>query len=114
MRFNASLANFAGLYVLVDGTTKIADGWADLVDEDLDHPIDQDEAGLATRGFDVWSNTEPSGNLLFANKHCTNWIISMGGTNKGGIGSSAAMSDQWSASGEATCSTPLHLYCFED
>lgn len=113
-RFVASLNGFTGVYELVDGT-KVADGWVDLTDGDLDHPIDMTEDMTGMVDVVVWSNTSVDGNLLFANKHCENWASGLG-SKQGATGLTVpVMSDmEWTEYIASGCSSMNSLYCFED
>lgn len=113
----SSRMNQSGLpYILVDGTSKIADNWFSLVDGSLDNPILLSETnqvlGLNLR---VWTNTAPSGNIYSsaANSTCTDWTSAVPSRNsRSGINSSNT-SGEWTNSQNRSCNDHEHLYCFE-
>jgi hypothetical protein len=113
-RFDASVNGFTGIYELVDGT-KVADGWGDLADGSLDHPIDKTENVMdGMQDIVAWTNTDGDGAALFVNKHCTNWSTSGGGV-KGATGYTIpAAPIEWTVYSDSNCSSPNPLYCIED
>ena len=106
-----------GDYRLVDDTL-IAQGWQDLLDGELIHPIDVTEDGspapdtFICQGGEVWSNTTADGQLQLIDQHCEGWgragFI-------GATGNHGAMDGGWTASSctNVTCSSALPIYCFE-
>ena len=102
---------FKGIYNLTDGEI-VAHGWADLVDGELAHRIDQTETGATVPMKPVWSNTTPAGEPL-GSLHCVNWtgaLLDMDGS----VGRSDAINDQWTEAEDIACVADAHLYCFED
>ncbi len=105
-----------GPYVRTDGAT-VANNWSDLTDGKLAAPINLTE--LATQvpfPYEVWTNTEASGQKLSA-KHCNNWTYATGGAyNAESIGRPAATDANWTNSapgGEVPCDFAARLYCFQ-
>lgn len=64
---------FTGRYMLVDGKTKIADGWKGLTDGMLDNQINLDENSTPTGGVATWTNTAADGFDL-SNSDCGGWL----------------------------------------
>ncbi len=102
---------FTGAYQQVDGTVIASDGWADLVDGTLAHPIDLDEHGELATGENVWTNTSADGTAAGA-QHCLGWT-SIKVTDKSIIGVSDATDSTWTSVVDIPCSTPARLYCVE-
>ncbi len=109
----ASMPSFAGLYILADGITKVADGWSGLIDGSLDHAIDMTEAKISMQDVLPWSNTDEDGTQLYVDRHCVNWG-SPSGMAKGATGYSQALDIKWTNYSTPDCSSPRQLYCFED
>ena len=96
-------------YVLVNGTL-IAQGWSDLADGLLLHPLDTDELGASVTGG-AWTNTTLHGGI--AGLSCTSWTSTTIDEN-GRRGSVVATNATWTDTGVSVdCSRMLHLYCFE-
>lgn len=93
-------------YVLPDGT-QVADDWNDLVDGDLDAPIDRDEDGSQVTG-DVWTGTRANGNTGAAT---CGGFADIG--ELGICGSSSAKSADWSDFIQPFCTSALRLYCVQ-
>lgn len=106
-------------YKLVNGT-KVANNWADLVDQSLLSPINVTERGESTSAvenrWDVWTNTSEGGHVWEAQARlaCNNWT-SDSSSHVGSGGSTAEASYRWSATEYAGhgCNTVARLYCFE-
>ncbi len=104
-------------YVLVDGTV-IADNYAALTSGSLSHPINQTETGGAppiepifNRAV-VWSGTNESGDLQWAEHTCADW------TSSDSLGQAVlgnpVVATNWSFSwGGSSCDRMRPLYCFE-
>ena len=109
---NASerLEHFSGNYVLVDGSTTVAEDWDDLTDGYLAHAINVTEVG-----GDYNSNVHTGCNTagIYDNKSvCSSW------TNgslayKGAIGLASSYESSWTEDVEIFCSASYSLYCFE-
>jgi hypothetical protein len=101
-------------YVLRDGTTVVANDWADLTDGTIALAIDVDEAGTTVAPSLVWTSTNPFGGdtLAFSpNLCCDNWLD----TVKNAVnGSTTAADFEWSNAGQASCAFgDRRLYCFQ-
>ena len=100
----------AAKYVLVDGTV-IADDKDDLLDGNLDAPIQVNEFGVTVLSdFEVWTGTDADGtNSAVGN--CDDWIRN-GSRDSGQSGRADAMGPTWTAAGEEDCDLFNRLYCF--
>ncbi len=100
----------SGPYVLVNGTTVIANNWADLVDGTLAAAINLNEQGSSIGSNYVWTGTlgsgTPSGN------NCSDWS-SNSITILGTYGNTNLASSNWTNAGLSTCTGILRLYCFQ-
>ncbi|WP_143141163.1 DUF4215 domain-containing protein, partial [Nannocystis exedens] len=107
-------------YVLPNGV-KIADNWADLVDGNIDHPIDITETGgpvpfggphcgLNARAS-VWTATRKNGTLYDEFWSCSDWTKDSG---SGLWGNAKEEDDDWteSCTGDS-CARPSSIYCFQ-
>lgn len=120
------MATLVGLFACGggdDGTTKVANNWADLIDGNLVATITKTELGgsvplgntsCAGGGFPtVWSNTSTSGAQLSTSLSCSNWTNE--GNNGGSVwGRANDPGTSWTAwcSG-GICSWTSPLYCFQ-
>lgn len=99
-------------YFLVDATTQVASGKADLVDGSISHPINKDENGNTVSG-DVWTGTGSGGTVT--SQHCSSWTSSsdsvMGSTGDA-IEADANWTEKTTGSEEA-CNLEYRIYCFE-
>jgi hypothetical protein len=119
------LTHSAGPYVLQDGTTVVANNWADLTNGDLDHAIDQDENGLVSAsgtsrsyiscsgvsGAVVFTDSRPNG-TFYDNFDCGAWTIGTAATFAIG-GNSYAANSEWSLACNAPCDLTSPLYCIQ-
>ena len=102
-----------GNYTLIDGTV-IAEGWNDLISDNgdgnyLQNSINLFEDGsLASNKF-VITGTTVSGET-FAGSHCFDWTSTVG---SGRQGNTNHINNQWTQWFGGQCTTPAHLYCFE-
>ena len=96
-------------YVRVDGTV-VADNWDDLVDGDIQAPINLDATG-ATRFGDVWTGTLATG-APYAVDDCNGFTDGTSGP-RGQCGSSNSSGPTWTENITPRCSVQLRLYCFE-
>lgn len=95
-------------YELVDGTV-IANNFQDLIDGNLQHPINLNYEGILTEGK-VWTGTNEIGE--FSGLNCENWSNQF--RSFGTFGLSTAIDYNWSNSDFELCSEKLHIYCVED
>ncbi len=106
-------------YRLLDGTL-VAYDWSDLVDGQLEAPINITElgAGLHAPNQFAWTDTNTDGTYdSINNNHCDNWGNK---TNlfEGEIGNTTMTDSRWTIDpfvGPASCDSPewIALYCFE-
>ena len=99
-----------GPYVRLDGVT-VANNWTDLTDAALLNPInvsDQPPTGDTL----VWSNTNPNGTLLAADRDCSNWT-STDGNAFGAVGLRFVTDGRWANQGITPCDSVRSLYCFQ-
>jgi hypothetical protein len=108
-----------GAYVRTDGVT-VADSWADLIDGQLDAPINVDQNGVPLSSLEacgattaVWSATTADG-LFAGSPNCSNWTTSMIGTS-GRVGDAYATDAKWTNIGDCfvNCAEPLAIYCIQ-
>jgi cysteine-rich repeat protein len=103
---------YVGMYMLVDGTTVVENGWTDLTNGALMHAIDLTEAG-AKANTAPWTNTKADGTPV-GGEHCEFWTNDTAGS-AGGFGLSGAADATWTDSMDTVpCSAPSPLYCIED
>ncbi|MCA9057107.1 MAG: hypothetical protein KDA85_01350 [Planctomycetaceae bacterium] len=88
---------------LVDGTTKVADGYDDFWDATLAAPINLDESGnaIAVNSF-VWTGTATDGSQFFGNE--------LGGAAAPRIGNWAASDSDWISAGTGGHSVLRSVY----
>jgi cysteine-rich repeat protein len=108
-------------YRLYDGT-KVVDNWADLIDNSLDHAIDQDEQGNAPPTMAhagcyeefVWTGTNPDSTAyLDSGNRCDDWTSSMG-NDVGTGGLHNIKTNSWTrVLCKIDCDETAPLYCFE-
>lgn len=102
-------------YVLPDGTTVVANDWADLTDGSLAHAINQNEASaVSTTFFNTWTGTSPLGTSVGSGEDCSAW------TNASSFQLTSQTGDWWSIDARWTvahntfvCSAGQRLYCFQ-
>jgi hypothetical protein len=106
-------------YVLADGTTVVANDWADLTDGTLQHAIDLTEqkltdTDLATRR--TLTNVGTDGNIANPSLDCTAFT-SKSANIAPTIGDSKVATGEWTkmAAPDAqwTCALQYHIYCFQ-
>lgn len=103
-------------YVLLDGTV-IAEDWNDLIDGELQNPINRTEDNVED-SFLAWTGTDADGTLDTSGsasaRTCNNWSSSNSEAG-GSYGSNAATDAEWSVGIHQTqfCSISVPLYCFE-
>ena len=100
-------------YRLVDGT-QVAESWAGLVDQIIDHAIDLDEYGAQSAAYEVWSNTDYDGSAVYSSyvSNCRGWTDSTAGYY-GGTGWVPQPGESWSYYNDRRCDDQLPFYCFE-
>ena len=116
-----------GPYVLpqdaVTGETfVVANNWADIIDGNLDHAIDRDEAGNQVSGR-AWTGTDPNGNpsTITAggqpNSFCPNLTGDLWADpqeNQLAVYGDVSRADgAWTQNSLSACSVTRRLYCFE-
>jgi hypothetical protein len=104
-------------YYLVDGTTKVADGWEHLFNannHELHHAINQDENGQTVTGaLRAWTNTNWNGNVV-STDDCDGWSIGYYyHDGKGKYGGVEDKDHHWSWKGEVNCNWKIRLYCIQ-
>lgn len=116
------LTHSTGPYVLVDGTTIVANSWTDLISGSIKHAIDQDEnAGplqtatgcIDASCFSTWTATDATG-AYTPSFDCIGWTDT--GANPGITGNTAATTTEWTRRNTIFsngCSLRARLYCFE-
>ncbi len=97
-------------YVLVDGTTQVADNWADLTDGTLDHVINKSETGGAITNKTVWTGTKKSGAAGATN--CTGFT-SLASNVTAVTGSTGSATATWTEGAAAGCNLSYRIYCVE-
>lgn len=113
-RFNQS--GFS--YRLVDGTTKVANNWADLTDGSLVNPLNRTENNVDTSGSSSWTNTTGTGTVDGSNSYsCGNWTSgTLTGFSIGKFGRNSDQNTTWTKYGDDVhcgANTLKRLYCFE-
>ncbi len=103
-----------GAYVLVDGTI-VANGWLDLVDGNLENPIDKNELGFPGNWI-VWTNTRTNGTLISEAYDCADWA-STAFEDNGHWGATSEADINWTDAQTITnpdgCDIHAYLYCFQ-
>ena len=100
-----------GVFFLFDNT-KLANSKDELLNSTLLTPINIDqEGGLITGGFPVWTGTNEFGNLI-ENQHCNNWVSQS--VELSGIRGYTNRSDiKWTNWLTETCDDDQRIYCFQ-
>jgi cysteine-rich repeat protein len=102
---------YKGMYVLTDSTPVAEDGWADLTDGELLHPVDRTETKVKIDAA-PWTNTKADGTA--GPSHCNFWT-NLQAANQGGIGFTSATDATWTDAMSAnSCAGAFPLYCIED
>ena len=103
-----------GPYVRTDGT-QIAANWADLIDGELDVPLDRDEhQNVPPNNPGPWTGTNSDGTSEAPN--CAGWTDASGEAEDrdgGNHGCTSTNAFQWTSCGEDWCESLRPLYCFE-
>jgi cysteine-rich repeat protein len=100
--------DFAGRYVLVDGTF-VSHGGDDLIDGELHHPIDRDPFGGPAFAL-VWTGTDASGASSDYPETCFGWQEFL---SAGRAGESHGFGPWWTFAVKLPCDETAALYCFE-
>ncbi len=102
-------------YVLVDGTTVVANDYAGLAGVNgtvtLAHAIDTDENGVQKANADVWTATHPDGTEN-GPPNCSDFGAQPSDANAP-VGSSSMVNTTWTESTTLPCGTFAHVYCVE-
>jgi len=100
-------------YELTDGTTLIAESWADLTNFSIANPINKDENGNSVTAY-VWSNTNSDGTITNVNDEvtCTNFT-SADQSQQSFAGDTQQSGNWWSVRSLQDCNLPMRLYCFQ-
>ncbi|WP_434422235.1 DUF4215 domain-containing protein [Nannocystis pusilla] len=102
---------YSGIYVLIDSTVVAANGWADLTDGELLHPVDLTETKMKVDAA-PWTNTNADGTA--GTSHCEFWTSADSGPS-GALGRTNATDAKWTdAMGTSPCDATRALYCIED
>lgn len=101
---------FSGPFELVNGTV-VAEGWGDLTDGSLLHPINVDEKGAEVESSAVWTNTAGDGSPA-GTTHCSEWTSNMFNVS-GWIGGSSEMAEAWTNGQGNSCSSSARIYCLQ-
>lgn len=104
-RFDRSLTP----YVLLDNTT-IATDFDDLIDGNIQAPIDKNEYGQPVSPSNAWTNTKANGFPSSFSNNCEQWSFPFG---TGVTGSTGESDNEWTAIELQPCSRPARLYCFQ-
>ncbi|MDC0723132.1 DUF4215 domain-containing protein [Nannocystis bainbridge] len=103
---------YQGAYVLIDGTPVAENGWADLTDGELLHPVDLTELNMQASSA-PWTNTKADGTSA-GDDHCDGWN-NLTLDFSGAFGKTNATDGTWTNSGGVVpCSSASSLYCIED
>lgn len=107
-RFEQSTCSYR--YYLVDGSTIVANSYADLTDGTLSNPINKDETGAVYNG-NVWTSSGTSGGGA-GGSYCGEWRV---GTNAstGIYGTTTSATSTWTNAGTANCDSSFRFMCFE-
>ena len=100
---NASFTRGAPYY-LVDGTTRVAQGYYDLVDG-FENAISKDEFGGTFGGSAIWTGVNTNGTAH--TNHCSNWSTASSAVT-GRAGQIGGLSTQ-----NSSCSESFKLFCFQ-
>ena len=101
-------------YVLPDGT-KVAEGYTDLTDGSIQHPLNIDATGAPVGFKHYWTGTFADGTTVRDNETCSAWGIDPPGYVYGMVGLSTKKSTSWSSYVSPLCRsyTTYKLACFQ-
>jgi cysteine-rich repeat protein len=103
---------------ILPSNTQVANHWNELSGGGLDHPISEDELGMAvavnnpnceTGAGLAWTGSQNTGNALM--QHCEDWTVNLGATGVAGF--IGEVEPQWSAVCLMGCTLQARLYCLE-
>lgn len=97
-------------YRLVDGTTTIADNWYDLLDGEIQAPINQTQTGATVAGVTVWTGTEDAG--TYSTNDCASWTTALAGEDAV-YGSVDDTYSGWLNAGTGACNVSRRFYCVQ-
>jgi hypothetical protein len=95
-------------YELLNGV-RIADNWNDLIDSNIQNPINLYETELPAELQYVWTGASPNGNGGFS---CLQWT-SQNPLDIGRVGRNDRIDNGWTSYTQLSCDVPYSLYCFE-
>jgi hypothetical protein len=101
----------AGPWYRLDGV-KVADDKASLTTAPIFSAITQDENGVYTVDYNVWTGTDDGG-IKHADR-CVDWTSNAGSPTQGHIGSSGTADLRWTNFSYDYCNNPNPIFCFED
>ena len=104
-------SGFSGVFELADGSV-VANGWADVIDGELGHPINVDEKGATDQTSVAWTNTKVDGTPA-GTVHCQGWTTLGGIEDKGHIGYSGESAEKWTDLDTQFCAGSGRIYCFQ-
>lgn len=106
----------AAPYLKTDGSTVVANSFADLTDGSILSPINLDEFGNPVAGtVTVWTHSNSAGNLKNAGQNaCTTWTSSSPASEGAQTGEADETNALWTDSNFLGCDTARHLYCLKD
>lgn len=94
-------------YYLLDGTP-VADGFSQLLQGGLRHPIDMTESRESPPLAQAWTATAPDGS--YTGNSCGDWFSSGG---VGTVGYSDTTTSEWTAGGTEDCGQEASFYCLQ-
>jgi hypothetical protein len=97
------------VYKLLDGTI-IANDSADLIDGNIQNPINLTEYGNIISNALVWTGTNEFGQ--FTGNDCLNWNFDVPELN-GTVGNSSLTGSQWTNYRNESCNQEFRIYCVE-
>lgn len=96
-------------YVRVDGV-RVADDWEDLVTEGPAAGIIVAETGSPFTDWNVWTGTDPDGEMYVPEQTCFGWSSLLA---KGWVGRTNSHKTEWTSYTSVPCDLDARLYCFE-
>lgn len=90
----------------------VADSWTDFTDETLDAPIIRTETGEVCTSDHVWTNTFAAGSAPHDVVSCQGWT-SASSSDIGIVGSTTAVTSDWSFTLNRACDSLQGLYCVQ-
>jgi hypothetical protein len=111
------IAHWNTPYVLVDGSTTIANDWSGLTSGSLSHAIDHTEKNQTT-SITVWTNTNTNGSM-YSGTVCGDWANTSGTVSNFHFGMATSSAAAWTLNSQSTytggfCnSITAGLYCVQ-